>query len=336
MRLSDQHSNEKNNLEDRSRLLNRRNAIFGVLAGIGGGTLLAACSDSPAQAQAQSSTSEIPGFSVSKVNVNGVELYFESGGTGEPVLLIHGYTQTGRSWRPLAIELARTRRVIVPDLRGIGKSEITQAGYDKKNAAADMRSLIKLLGFSTIDIVAHDIGLMIGYAYAAQWPTEVRKLLVMDAPLPGIGPNWESVWRTPALWHFHFNGPTPEALVKDRERLYFDHFWDDFSATKGAVKEADRLAYMAAYTGTGRMRAGWEYFKAFAQDSIDNAVFANTKLAMPVLTMAGEFGGGALLGSQWALVANKLESQVLPSTGHWLLEEKESQVIESVQRFLRG
>jgi pimeloyl-ACP methyl ester carboxylesterase len=299
------------------------------------GGLTAAASLSGCGGNAEASTvAEIPGFAPLTAAVNGTQIYCERAGTGPAVVLVHGYTQTGRSMRPLAAELARTRTVIVPDLRGAGHSDAPAAGYDKKNMARDIRELVHSLGLSQVDVVGHDIGLMVGYAYAAQWPAEVRRLVVMDAPLPGIGPNWEKVWATPALWHFHFHGPTAEALVAGRERIYLDHFWNDFSTTPGAVAEADRVAYTAAYARPGRMRAGWEYFKAFAQDAADNLALSRTKLTMPVLTMSGEHAGGPLLQSQFSLVANNVQSAVLPGTGHWLLEEKPAATIAAISNFL--
>lgn len=276
---------------------------------------------------------EIPGFVPQTAAVNGTKIYYERAGSGPAVVLLHGYTQTGRSMRPLALELAKTLTVIVPDLRGAGRSDAPAAGYDKKNMARDIRELVKSLGLAQVDVVGHDIGLMVGYAYAAQWPAEARRLVVMDAPLPGIGPNWEKVWATPALWHFHFHGPTAEALVANRERIYFDHFWNDFSANPAAVAEEDRVAYTAAYARPGRMRAGWEYFKSFAQDAADNVAMARTKLPMPVLTIAGE-NSAPLVQSQFGVVASNVQSVALPGTGHWLLEEKPAATISAISTFL--
>ena len=171
-------------------------------------------------------------------------------------------------------------------------------------------------------VVGHDIGLMVAYAYAAQFPAEVEKLVVMDAFLPGVG-EWEAVYNNPAFWHFRFNGPTPEELVQGRERVYFDHFWNDFAADKTrSIPEADRKAYTTAYARPGRMRAGWAYFVSFTQAAKDFAQFAQTQLTMPVLAIGGEKSLGELLGQQMKLVAPNVTVVVLKDTGHWVLEER--------------
>lgn len=296
---------------------------FGLLLGLG---LVAA-------ALGAGSPSDLPGFQAAQAKVNGTRIAYRIAGEGSPVLLIHGYTQTGRSWRPLATELAKRHRVIVPDLRGIGGSALEASGYDKKTAAADLRALVQSLGLGPVAVVGHDIGLMVAYAYAAQWPEEVSRLVVMDAPLPGIGP-WESVWTSPVLWHFHFYGETAEALVKGRERIYFEKFWNGFAVNPKAVQEADRKAYAQAYAQPGRMKAGFTYFATFSQDAADNRIFAQRKLTMPVLTLAGERSAGALMGLQFKEVATQVENRVVKNAGHWLLEEQPAEVQAAIQGFL--
>lgn len=178
------------------------------------------------------SASTVPaGFAERFAEVNGVRLRYLIGGKGNPVVLLHGYTQTSHMWRPIMSLLAQRHTVIVPDLRGAGKSARTEAGYDKKNLAVDIHELTSLLGFDRVSIVGHDIGLMVAYAYAAQFPQATERVVLLDAFLPGIG-DWRNVWLMRDNWHFHFTGETAIALVKGRERIYFEHFWNDFAADK--------------------------------------------------------------------------------------------------------
>lgn len=221
-------------------------------------------------------------------SVNGVRLHYLTAGKGEPVILLHGYAQNSRMWQPLIVELAKSRLVIAPDLRGFGQSSKPDSGYDKKTMAQDVHNLAMSLGFKRASIVGHDIGLMVAYAYAAQYPTEVDRIVLMDAFLPGVG-DWKSVWLLRDLWHFHFYGETPLKLVAGRERIYFEHFWNDFAADpKHSVPEADRRFYAASYAQPGAMRAGFEVFRNFEQDAKDFAQFAQTKLTMPMLVLTGE------------------------------------------------
>src|SRR5215470_13654364 len=202
-------------------------------------------------------------------NANRVRLHYLAAGTGEPIILLHGYAQNSHMWRPLIAQLAKTNTVIAPDLRGFGQSSKPLQGYDKKTMAQDVHALAVSLGYTHEKIAGHDIGLMVAYAYAAQYPTEVDRIVLMDAFLPGVG-DWTHVWLLRDLWHFHFYGETPLKLVAGRERIYFEHFWNDFAADRTkSVSEADRRIYATAYARPGAMRAGFEVFKAFEQDSRD-------------------------------------------------------------------
>lgn len=275
------------------------------------------------------------GFAERDAQVNGIKLHYRiGGGTGSPVVLLHGYTQTGHMWAPLAAELAKKHRVIVPDLRGAGGSDKPANGYDKKTMAQDINALLRSLGLERSAIVGHDIGLMVAYAYAAQFPEQTDKLVLMDAFLPGIG-NWKDVWLLRDLWHFHFHGAVPLALVAGRERTYFEHFWNDFAAdARHSVPEADRRLYAKAYAQAGGMKAGFEYFKAFEQDARDFAGFANTRLSMPLLVLGGEKASGTVLIEQARLVADRVQGQVVPGAGHWLMEEAPATVIPAISRFI--
>jgi pimeloyl-ACP methyl ester carboxylesterase len=196
-------------------------------------------------------------------DVNETRLHYLVAGQGEPVILLHGYTQTSHMWRPLITELAKTHTVIAPDLRGAGQSAKPPQGYDKKTLAQDVHALASSLGHRRVKLVGHDIGLMVAYAYAAQYPAEVARLALMDAFLPGVG-DWQQVWLLRDLWHFHFYGEVPLQLVAGRERIYFEHFWNDFAADRSrSISEGDRSIYAAAYAQPGGMRAGFEYFRAF-------------------------------------------------------------------------
>lgn len=266
--------------------------------------------------------------------VNGVRLHYLTAGAGETVVLLHGYTQTSHMWRPLIAQLARTHRVIAPDLRGAGQSAKPEGGYDKVTLADDIHALVASLGLSRVRIVGHDIGLMVAYAYAASHPAEVDRIVLMDAFLPGIG-DWKNVWLLRDLWHFHFYGEVPEQLVAGRERLYFEHFWNDFAADRTrSVPEADRQIYAAAYAQPGGMRAGFSYFKNFEKDAADFARLAERKLRIPMLVLTGEKASGEFLITQARLVAENVEGVVVKNSGHWLMEEAPGEVIPRLVNFL--
>ncbi len=266
--------------------------------------------------------------------IEGVQLHYLAAGHGTPLILLHGYAETSLMWRPIIPVLAERFTVIAPDLPGIGDSGIPANGLDMKSAAVRIHELAKSLGAEKTAVVGHDIGLMVAYAYAAQFPTEVTKLVLMDAFLPGVG-GWEAVYNNPGIWHFRFNGPTPEALVQGRERTYFDYFWNDFAADKNrSIPEADRKVYAEAYSRPGRMHAGWAYFVSFLQAAKDFAQLSQTKLTMPVLTIGGEKSLGEVLGQQAKLVAPDVTVVVLKDTGHWVLEERPRETTEALQHFL--
>jgi pimeloyl-ACP methyl ester carboxylesterase len=267
-------------------------------------------------------------------SINGVKLHYLVAGKGEPVILLHGYAENSHMWRPLMVELARTRLVIAPDLRGFGQSSKPEGGYDKKTMAQDVHALAASLGFKRESIVGHDIGLMVAYAYVAQYPSEVDRIVLMDAFLPGVG-DWKTVWLLRDLWHFHFYGVTPLKLVAGRERIYFEHFWNDFAADpKHSVPEADRRFYARAYAQPGAMRAGFEVFRNFEQDAKDFAQFAETKLTMPMLVLTGEKASGEFLIEQARLADTNVEGVVIKGKGHWLMEEAPEQVIPRLVAFI--
>jgi pimeloyl-ACP methyl ester carboxylesterase len=266
--------------------------------------------------------------------VDGLKLHYLTAGHGEALILIHGYAETSRMWRPVLPTFAERFTVIAPDLPGIGDSEIPKSGLDMKTSAMRIHALVQSLGISRARVVGHDIGLMVAYAYAAQYPSETEKLVLMDAFLPGVE-GWESVYNSPAIWHFRFYGPTPEALVQGRERVFFEHFWNDFAADKAhSIPEADRVAYTEAYSRPGRMRAGFAYFESFPQTAKDFEQLAKTPLSIPVLSIGGEKANGEILGRQVKLVARNGTSVVIPGAGHWILEEKPAETVAALRKFL--
>jgi pimeloyl-ACP methyl ester carboxylesterase len=266
--------------------------------------------------------------------VNGIRLHYLVSGKGDPIVLLHGFAETSHMWRPLIKELARNHTVIAPDLRGYGSSSAPADGYTKTAMAQDVHALLGSLGYTRVGLVGHDIGLMVAYAYAAQYPEEVKRIVLMDAFLPGVG-DWTKVWLLRDLWHFHFYGKTPLALVTGRERTYLEHFWNDFAADPDkSVSAADRQFYAKAYVKPGHMAAGMETFKAFGQDAKDFAVYAKTPLNMPMLVLSGEKAGGQFLIDQGKLVDTNVEGVIVKGSGHWLMEEAPATVIPKLVEFL--
>jgi pimeloyl-ACP methyl ester carboxylesterase len=269
-------------------------------------------------------------------NVNGVKIHYLKTGTGKkPLVLIHGFGDTSRMWIPLFDEFGKDYTIIAPDMRGLGDSSRPATGYDKKTVANDIRELVKSLGYEKIDLVGHDIGLMVAYAYAAQYPNEVEKLALLEAPIPGIGDIWEEIYTTPALWHFHFvNSPIALELVKGRERIFLEHFWETLSPHPETFSEADRQIYAKSYAQEGAMRAAFELFKAFNnKDAEDNRKFAANKLPMPVLTIEGDKSMGGALEIQANLVSDNVTSIKLADTGHWLMEQRPGETKATLKKF---
>jgi len=292
---------------------------------------LAFASPSKVYAQAKDET-----ISSHSAEIDGAKIYYLTAGHGPTVILLHGFAETSRMWRPVMPELAERFTVIAPDLPGIGDSDIPADGLDMKSAAIRIHDLAKSLGVQKAEVVGHDIGLMVAYAYAAQFPAEVTKLVLMDAFLPGVD-GWQAIYNDPHIWHFRFNGPTPEALVKGRERTYFEYFWNDLAADKNhSLPEADREAYTAAYARPGRMGASWAYFVSFLQAAKDFEVLSRTKLTMPVLAIGGDKSLGVPLGQQAKLVATNATVIVIKNAGHWILEEQPEATTEALVKFLEN
>jgi len=274
-------------------------------------------------------------FHTQMVPTNGTSLYVRVGGKGPAVLLLHGFGDTGDMWAPLAIVLAKDHTVIIPDLRGMGLSEHPDSGYTKKNEAVDIAGVMDVLKVPKADLVTHDIGNMVGYALAAQYPALVTRWVVIDAPLPGIG-HWDTIIHSPMLWHFNFRGPDEERLVQGRERIYLDRFWNELSADPKLIDEDTRQHYAALYARPHAIHDAFEQFGAFTQDAVDNkALLAKGgKLTMPVYAIGAEKSFGIGMADELHFAASNVTGGIVPDSGHWIMEEKPQVTVKLVTEFL--
>ncbi len=273
-------------------------------------------------------------FKTRTISTRGAQIFVRVGGQGPAVVLLHGYGETGDIWAPLAARLARGHTVIVPDLRGMGLSSHPAGGYDKKAQAGDVAAVLDTLKIDKVDLVTHDIGNMVGYAFAAGQPGRVTKFALLDGPVPGVGP-WDEILKSPLLWHFRFGGPDMERLVKGRERIYLDRFWNEFSADPKRFDEASRRHYARLYALPGGMHSGFEQFKAFDQDALDNKAFlAKGMLPMPVLAVGGEASFGPMTAVVMRAAAGNVQEVVIPHSGHWLMEENPTATVSTIVDFL--
>jgi pimeloyl-ACP methyl ester carboxylesterase len=270
-----------------------------------------------------------------EIAANGATIHVRVGGTGPAVVLLHGYGETGDMWAPLAEDLVRDHTVVVPDLRGLGLSSKPETGFDKKTQAGDVAGVLDALKIDRADLVTHDIGNMVGYAFAIQHPERVRRFVLIDAPVPGIGP-WEEILKNPLLWHFRFGGPDMERLVEGRERIYLDRFWNEFSAVPSRFSEAAREHYAKLYALPGAMHSGFAQFAAFDQDAVDNKAFlaAKGKLGMPVLAIGGEKSFGPMMATVMRFAASDVTEGIIPDSGHWIMEENPKATSVMVRSFL--
>lgn len=287
-----------------------------------------------AASAAQADSFSFPaGFRTQEIPTNGTTLHVRIGGTGPAVVLIHGYGDTGDMWIPLAANLMRDHIVVVPDLRGMGLSAVAAEGFTKKNEAKDIAGVLDALHIQRADIVGHDIGNMVAFAFAEAHQKRTALLVMMDAPVPGIGP-WDDILKNPLLWHFRFGGPDMERLVAGRERIYLDRFWNEFSANPAHFPEASRQHYAALYARPGRMHAGFMQFAAFDQDVIDNrASLAHGRLQMPVLAIGGDHSFGSTMAFVMRFAADDVQEVVIPGAGHWLMEEQPQATVAAIRTF---
>ena len=273
-------------------------------------------------------------FHVQDTETDGATIHIRAGGRGPAVVLLHGFGDTGDMWAPVAAALAGDHTVIVPDLRGMGLSSHPERGYDKKTQARDIAAVMDALEVEIAGLVTHDIGNMVGYALAAQYPERVTKWVVIDAPLPGIGP-WDEIVRSPMLWHFNFRGPDVERLVAGRERIYLDRFWNELSANPKAIDEATRQHYAELYARPGAMHSAFNQFAAFNQDATDNKAFAaKGKLGMPVLALGADHSFGTQQADIMRLVATNVTSGMIKDSGHWVMEEQPAETTAAIVAFI--
>jgi pimeloyl-ACP methyl ester carboxylesterase len=275
-------------------------------------------------------------FKTQTIKTNGTELYVRVGGRGPAVVLLHGFGDTGDMWAPIAARLVTNHTVIVPDLRGMGLSAHPDTGYTKKNEALDIADVMDALKVDKAQLVTHDIGNMVGYALAAQFPARITKWVVIDAPLPGVG-NWDKILLNPLLWHFNFRGPDAERLVAGRERIYLDRFYNELSADPKKIDEATRQHYAALYARPHAIHDAFEQFHMFSTDATDNkALLAkNGKLKMPVLALGAGKSFGEGMGVELRFAAANVTVGVIPDSGHWIMEENPSVTTKMVLDFLK-
>jgi pimeloyl-ACP methyl ester carboxylesterase len=274
-------------------------------------------------------------FKIMEIPAGDATLHVRVGGHGPAVLMLHGFGDTGDMWQPLAVEMMRDHTVIAPDLRGMGLSSHPDHGYDKMAEGAEMSHLLDRLHVGKIQLVTHDIGNMVGYALTTQRPDRVTKWVVMDAPLPGLG-HWDDQLKNPKTWHFNFHGPDEERLVKGRERIFLDRFWDELSADPKRIDEQTRRHYAALYARPQAMHDALEQFVAFPKDATDNQAFlaAHGKLGMPVLAIGGAASYGGGLATEIGFAASNVTSAVVPDAGHWLMEEQPAATVALITDFL--
>jgi len=273
-------------------------------------------------------------FRSQMIATNGTSLYVRTGGKGPAVVLLHGFGDTGDMWAPLAAKLMKDHTVIVPDLRGMGLSAHPATGYEKKNQGVDLAGVLDHLKIVKIDLVTHDIGNMVGYAFAAQYPARLARWVVIDAPLPGIG-DWEHIACSPQVWHFNFHGPDEERLVAGRERIYLDRFWNELSADPKRIDEQTRQHYASLYARPHAIHDAFSQFIAFHQDAIDNkALLTKGKLTMPILAIGAEKSFGTAMAEDIRFAATDVRMAVVPSSGHWVMEENPTATMALVMDFL--
>jgi pimeloyl-ACP methyl ester carboxylesterase len=280
------------------------------------------------------------GFTSKTTIVNGVKLHYVTGGTGaQVVVLLHGWPETWYEWHRVMPDLAAKYTVIAPDLRGIGESDRTllPKGFDKKTLAGDLRGLLQQLNYKSINLVGHDIGLMVAYAYASEYPTDVKKLVLMDAPIPGIEPFWTGLLQDSRSWHFGFyatDGAAAAKTIGSDIRGYLDGFIKKFSANPAAFTADEMNEIARAYSQPGALESSFGWYKAvYSLDVEANKERAKTKLTMPVLAMGGEYSGPYVL-PMVQLLATNVEAGTIANSGHWIMQEQPKAWLDKVLPFL--
>ncbi len=276
------------------------------------------------------------GFTSAFATVNGIDMHYVRGGSGDLVVLLHGWPQTWYEWHTIMPDLGADFTVVAPDLRGGGASDKppSEAGYSKRLLAEDIHALVAELGFERAIVVGHDIGMMVAYAYASLYPDEVRGVVMIDAPLPGIEPVWSEILKNPLSWHFdlHADIDLATSLVAGQEREYLTSFYAKFGDISAFSDEAID-EYVRAYSAPGAMRGGFEWYRGFALDVEDNAIFSQTKLPMPALVLGGEFSSAAFVPAIAAAIAEVPRSGAIAGSGHWISEEQPEALLEELRAF---
>lgn len=269
--------------------------------------------------------------------VNGIRLHYVMAGSGDPLVLLHGWPQSWREWQHLIPILASRFTVIAPDMRGFGDSDKPTDGYDKRTVAQDIRLLVQHLGFRDIDLVGHDIGMMVAYEYASAYPAEVRRLVVMEAGLPGLGLEaLQDSAQFPQFWHFGFFNASgvAETLIAGREKMFLSYFIRQLAYDTYAVSEDDLQEYAERMSAPGALRASFEHYRAFPIDARRNQAHALTRLPMPVLAIGGDHCMGDQVGQIMDSLADKVQTAVITHSGHWIPEEQPGQLATVLTEFL--
>jgi pimeloyl-ACP methyl ester carboxylesterase len=276
---------------------------------------------------ASSGTPAMPpaNFKSTTANVNGVDIHYVIGGKGEPLVLVHGFGQNWYMWNRLLPELSKHFTVIAPDLRGVGESGKPAGGYDKKTMATDIYALVKKLGYDKINLAGHDIGLMVVYAYAAQYPSEVKKLAFLDALIPGIEPSWSEYWAKAWWWGF-FGWEPSGRIVEGKVDLFLTNFWPVVGYVKNAFTPEETAEFIRSYSTPGATTGAFHWFGGFPQDVTDNAAFIKTPLPMPVLSVGGDHSTAGFLGDLSRKVATNVKEVKIKDAGHWMVQEQTAQV----------
>jgi pimeloyl-ACP methyl ester carboxylesterase len=264
--------------------------------------------------------------------VNGIKLHYVRAGSGDPVVLLHGWPQTWYMWRKVIAPLAERYTVIAPDLRGFGQSSKPIDGYDKKTVAEDIYQLVQHLGFEKVFLVGHDLGGPTAYAYSSAHPEDVRRLVILDVAL--TIDDAESAEYFKRLFHlsFHAEPDIAVALVSGRERIYLTHFYRD-CYNPGAFSAADIEEYIACFSAPGAMRASMAHYGALPTDLEQRKEMAKVKLEMPVLALGGSmsFRKGVLHSCQ--RVANDVRGGVIEGCAHWVAEEQPEELTRQLLAF---
>ena len=269
---------------------------------------------------------------------SGARIHYRTAGAGdELVVCLHGFPQTGRCWEHLMIGMSDRFTVIAPDLRGAGESERPATGYDKKTLAGDIRELVHSLRHKRVHLVGHDIGSAVAYAYAAQWPDEVGRLVMMEMLLPGFGLEAMFAIRKPgefAHMPFFMAQDLAEWLIAGREGAFTDWFIRNMVANQAAFGPDDIAAYGGSLARPGALRAGFALYRAFWEDAEDNRTFAKKKLPMPVLAIGGAMSLADAFGVSLEPLTASLQSLVFEDCGHFILEEQPARVMHELRSFL--